>query len=50
MDQGLTPAEAAALKREIFATLRCALPGTVEAFDPETRTASVRPAAEGMPA
>ena len=49
MDQGLTPAEAAALKREIFATLRCTLPGTVASFDPETRTASVRPAAEGMP-
>ena len=29
MDQGLTPAEAAALKREIFATLRCALPGII---------------------
>lgn len=49
MDQGLTPAEAAALKREISAALHCALPGTVEAFDPENRTAAVRPALEGMP-
>ena len=33
-----------ALKREIFSSLHVALPGFVESFDPETRTASVRPA------
>ena len=40
-----------ALKKEIFSSLHCALPGTVEAFDPETRTVSVRPAVEqgGIP-
>lgn len=49
MAETLTPAEAVALKREIFAALHCVLPGTVEAYDEETRTAAVRPAAEGMP-
>ena len=34
----------AALKKEIFSSLHCALPGIVESFDPETQTASVRPA------
>ena len=40
----LMPAEIAALKREIFASLHVALPGTVEAFDAETGTADIRPA------
>ena len=40
----LTPAEIKALKQEISASLHCALPGTVESFDPETQTVSVRPA------
>ena len=34
-----------AVRREIFSALHCALPGTVESFDPETRTAEIRPAA-----
>ena len=32
------------LKTEILSSLHCALPGKVEAFDPETGTASVSPA------
>ena len=40
----MTPRDIAALKREIFSSLRCALPGTVESFDPVTQTAVVRPA------
>ena len=38
------PSGVPALKTEILSSLHCALPGIVEAFDPETRTASVRPA------
>ena len=43
--------EITSLKKEIFSSLHCALPGTVEAFDPETRTVSVRPAVKqgGIP-
>ena len=40
----LSLSEIAALKKEIFSSLHCALPGTVESFDPSTQTASVRPA------
>ena len=36
--------ELEALKQEILSSLRCALPGIVESFDPETQTACVRPA------
>lgn len=32
-----------ALKRDLFSSLRVALPGTVQAYDPETRTADVQP-------
>lgn len=38
------PSGIRALKKEILSSLHCALPGTVEAFDPDTRTAAVRPA------
>ena len=38
------PSGIGALKKEILSALHCALPGTVEAFDPETQTAAVRPA------
>ncbi len=38
------PSGIRALKKEILSSLHCALPGIVEAFDPETRTAAVRPA------
>lgn len=44
MNQALTPAEVAALKKEIFSSLHCAMPGVVESFDAATQTASVRPA------
>ena len=44
MSEFLTPQEVLALKQEIFSSLHCALPGTVEAFDAETQTATVRPA------
>ena len=33
------PSGIGALKKEILSALHCALPGTVEAFDPETQTA-----------
>ncbi|MBR2660565.1 MAG: hypothetical protein IKE15_04105 [Clostridia bacterium] len=45
----ITPAAVAALKKEILSSLHCALPGTVESFDGESRTAVVRPAVKGMP-
>ena len=38
------PSGVQALKKEILSSLHCALPGTVETFDPETGMASVRPA------
>ncbi len=38
------PSGIRALKKEILSSLHCALPGIVETFDPETRTAAVRPA------
>ena len=38
----ITPAAVAALKKEILSSLHCALPGTVETFDPETQTADIR--------
>ena len=44
MNESLSPRDLAALKREILSSLRCALPGVVESFDPERGTASVRPA------
>ena len=45
----MNPADAAALKKEIFSSLHCALPGTVESFDPEKLTAVIRPVVEGLP-
>ena len=44
MKEAWTPAEVAALKKEISASLHCALPGIVESFDPAVQTAAVRPA------
>ena len=40
----LSPEEREALKQEIFASLHCALPGTVLSFDAERQTAEVQPA------
>ena len=40
----LSPEEREALKQEIFASLHCALPGTVVSFNPETQTAEIQPA------
>ena len=40
----LSPEEREALKQELFASLHCALPGTVVSFDPSTQTAEIRPA------
>ena len=34
MKETLAPAETAALKKDILSSLHCALPGTVESFDP----------------
>ncbi len=45
----VTPTEIAALKQEVFSSLRCALPGNVESFDEASRTAVIRPAVRGMP-
>ena len=47
----MTPSVLRDLKREIFSSLRCAVPGTVESYDPGTQTVSVRPAArrKGIP-
>ena len=39
-----SPAEREALKQDFFATLHCALPGTVVSFDAEKQTAEIRPA------
>ena len=36
--------EMQALKREIASSIHCALPGTVESFNAESRTAVIRPA------
>ena len=49
MDGFLSPVAVRALKKEIFSSLHCALPGTVESYDAETGTASVRLALSGMP-
>ena len=38
--------EIEALKLDLFSSLRGALPGTVEAYDPETQAADIRPAAQ----
>ena len=39
-----SPAEREALKQDIFASLHCALPGTVVSFDAEKQTAEIQPA------
>ena len=49
MDGFLSPVAVRALKKEIFSSLHCALPGTVESYDAETGTAGIRPALRGMP-
>ena len=44
---GLTRREIEAVKEDILSSFHCALPGIVEAFRPETRTADIRPAVRG---
>lgn len=44
MEINLTQGDVMAIKKEFFFSLHCALPGTVENFDAETQTATVRPA------
>ena len=39
----LTPEEVQALKEDFMRSMRCALPGRVERFDPEKGVANVRP-------
>ena len=39
-----SPAEREALKQDIFASLHCALPGTVVSFDADKQTAEIQPA------
>ena len=40
----LSPEDITAVKKEIFSSLHCALPGAVESFDADTQTAVIRPA------
>ena len=47
--EAFTPQDMIALKKEIISSLHCALPGIVESFDAEARTAVIRPAVKGMP-
>ena len=49
MYESMSPAEIRALKKEIFSSLHCALPGIVASFDDTSGTASVRLAVSGMP-
>ena len=44
MDEQKRQEELQAMKRDIFESLHCALPGTVVSFDAETQTAVIRPA------
>ncbi len=44
----LTEREYEALRRDLFASLHCALPGTVERYDAETGLAAVRPALRSL--
>ena len=44
MDEQKRQEELQALKRDIFESLHCALPGIVESYDSETQTAVIRPA------
>ena len=43
-DRSLSPAGRDALKRDLFSSLHCALPGNVVSFDAEKQTAEIRPA------
>ena len=38
-----SPEERETMKRELFSSLHCALPGTVVSFDPSTQTAEIQP-------
>ncbi len=44
MEEQKRQEELQALKRDIFESLHCALPGIVESYDSETQTAIIRPA------
>ena len=44
MEEQKRQEELQAMKRDIFESLHCALPGTVVSFDAETQTAVIRPA------
>ena len=44
MDEQKRQEELQALKRDIFESLHCALPGTVVSFDAESQTAVIQPA------
>ena len=48
-DNGLSPSGWLAVKKDILLSLHCAMPGTVETFDPAKGTAEVQPAAAGFP-
>ena len=48
-DSGMSPSEWLAVKKDILTSLHCAMPGTVETFDPGKGTAEIRPAASGFP-
>ncbi len=44
MEKSNSPKELEALKKEIFSSLHCALPGNVVSFDAENQTAVIQPA------
>ena len=44
MENTLSPELITMIRREIAASLHCALPGIVESFDPDFQTVDVRPA------
>ena len=43
MNERMTPADVAALKKEILSSLHCALPGNVVYYDAEKQTANICP-------
>ena len=45
MNIPLSPKEIEAIRKDLLSAFHCALPGTVEAFDPENQTADIRPSA-----
>ena len=49
MSGSLSPAEVLALKKEIFSSLHCAMPGNIVSYDPEMNMAVIQPAGVNLP-